>query len=58
MTEDKQEPTVPEELPEAEIRPKRRFTIIWLVPLVALIVGGWLALQGMVGDGADHYHYL
>jgi paraquat-inducible protein B len=45
MTDEKQENIVPEEVPEAEIRKKRRFSIIWLVPLVALVIGGWLLFK-------------
>ncbi len=31
-------------VPKAEIRSgKRRISVVWLVPLVALAIGGWLA---------------
>lgn len=32
-------------LPEAEITPKSRFSLIWLIPLIAAIIGGWLAYK-------------
>jgi paraquat-inducible protein B len=35
----------PEPLPEAEVIPRSRLSIVWLIPLVALIIGGWLAYK-------------
>ena len=32
-------------LPEAEITPKSRFSLIRLIPLIAAIIGGWLAYK-------------
>ena len=29
--------------PHSRVRPSRRISIIWLVPLVAVAIGGWLA---------------
>ena len=29
----------------AEVRPQRFFSIVWLVPLVAIVIGGWLAYR-------------
>ena len=50
------EGTEPEELddvPEAVAVPKRRwgFEWVWLLPLVAAIVGGWLAVSAVLADG-------
>ena len=33
------------QLPEAEIVAKPRFSLIWLIPLIAAITGGWLAYK-------------
>jgi len=33
------------ELPEAESFPRGRLSIVWLIPLLALFVGGWLAYK-------------
>ena len=36
------------EVPEAEIRGHKRrfsFSIVWLVPLVAVLIGGWLVFD-------------
>jgi paraquat-inducible protein B len=35
----------PDALPEAEIAPRSRLSIVWLIPLVALIIGAWLAYK-------------
>ena len=40
------------EIPEAVIRrEKRRISIVWLIPLVALIIGGWLVYTTVTGKG-------
>lgn len=43
----------PEDLPTATTRPARghRLPLVWLVPLVALIVGGWLAVRTILQEG-------
>lgn len=45
--------TEPKPLPEAHLRPKRRwrFDIIWLVPLLAALISGWLAVRAIVDKG-------
>ncbi len=39
------------EAPAAEVRAKRSFSIIWVVPLVALVIGGWLAYKAFSEKG-------
>jgi paraquat-inducible protein B len=40
------------EVPEAEVRTqKRRFSIVWLVPLVAVAIGGWLVYKAITEKG-------
>lgn len=41
------------ELPPAQAAPRRRyrFQLIWLVPAIALLVGGWLALRAVMERG-------
>lgn len=41
------------DIPEAVAAPKRRWSvsIVWLVPLVALVVGGWLAVKAVLDRG-------
>ena len=36
---------------EAVIQSKRRFSIVWIVPLVALAIGGWLAFKAISEKG-------
>jgi paraquat-inducible protein B len=37
--------------PTAEVRTKRGFSIVWIVPLVALVIGGWLAYKAFSEKG-------
>jgi paraquat-inducible protein B len=38
-------------LPRAETRRSRRFSIIWIVPLAAVAIGGWLAWDTLSKEG-------
>lgn len=38
----KESNTVVRELPSAHVRPKSRFSLIWIIPLTALLIGSWL----------------
>ena len=39
-------------VPEADIRTKkRRISIVWLVPLVAVVIGGWLVYKALSEKG-------
>lgn len=45
-------PEISEVIPEALIEEKKnRFSIVWLLPLVALIIGGWLVWKSMSEKG-------
>ncbi len=37
--------------PAAEVRTKRGFSIVWVVPLAALVIGGWLAYKALSEKG-------
>ena len=37
--------------PAAEVHAKRGFSIVWVVPLVALVIGGWLAYKALSEKG-------
>lgn len=41
----------PAEAPVAQVRTGRGFSIIWVVPLIALLIGGWLAYKAMSEKG-------
>lgn len=43
--------SVEDQAVEAQFQPKRRFSIVWLVPLVALVIGGWLAIKAIRDKG-------
>ncbi len=49
---DRLEPSAPD-LPEAVAVPRRRFApqLIWVVPIVAVLVGGWLAVKAVLERG-------
>ncbi|OAI50421.1 hypothetical protein AYO46_10185 [Betaproteobacteria bacterium SCGC AG-212-J23] len=42
-----------EELPKARIRRRRLFRLVWVVPVVALAVGGWLVFQHVRSIGPE-----
>ena len=42
-----------EQTPEAQIQTKRSFSIIWVVPIVALLIGGWLAFKAWSEKGPE-----
>ncbi|KAE8754826.1 MCE family protein [Paraburkholderia madseniana] len=46
-------PPVPPELPEAVATPRSRWRmqIVWLVPIIAVLIGGWLAVKAVLEQG-------
>lgn len=42
-----------DEVPEARAEPKRgrSFQVVWLVPIVAALIGGWLVVKGIMEKG-------
>jgi paraquat-inducible protein B len=46
---DTQGPGIPEAV--AEPKPRWRVQIVWLIPLVALLIGGWLAVRAVMQHG-------
>ncbi|MEW6079971.1 MAG: MlaD family protein [Thermodesulfobacteriota bacterium] len=42
---------LPVDAPEAEIRKKSPFSIVWVVPLIAMLIGGWLVFKGLTEKG-------
>jgi paraquat-inducible protein B len=45
MTDLPTEPAVDEAIPEPEIQRGKRFSIVWLIPLLAALIGVWLAVK-------------
>ncbi|MGB6380923.1 MAG: MlaD family protein [Syntrophobacteria bacterium] len=37
--------------PEAVVKVRKQFSIVWVVPLVALLIGGWLAFKALSEKG-------
>ncbi|SMG59453.1 PqiB family protein [Paraburkholderia susongensis] len=44
---------IPPEIPEAVVVPRKRWRVqlVWLVPLVAVLIGGWLAVKAVLDKG-------
>jgi paraquat-inducible protein B len=38
-------------LPQAVVQRKKQISIVWLVPVVAILIGGWLAYKGLTEKG-------
>ncbi|MBW1980489.1 MAG: MCE family protein [Deltaproteobacteria bacterium] len=51
MNEEPREGTVSADVPEAVVSSKRSFSIVWLIPLVAALIGGWLAYKAYTEKG-------
>jgi len=53
MSEGNTEKTFAEQAPEAVVQTKRSFSIIWVVPIIALLIGGWLTFKAMTEKGPE-----
>ena len=42
-----------ESLPQAVVQRKKQISIVWLVPIVAILIGGWLAYKGLTEKGPE-----
>ncbi|MCP4340137.1 MAG: MCE family protein, partial [Desulfobulbaceae bacterium] len=51
MSEEGSRAETVDKAPAAKVQTKRGFSIIWVVPVVALIIGGWLAYKAMSEKG-------
>lgn len=51
MSEHSPHRPTPDDLPEAAVSSRRQFSIVWLVPLIALLIGGWLAYKALTEKG-------
>jgi paraquat-inducible protein B len=40
-----------QDLPVAVVQKKKQFSIVWVVPIVAILIGGWLAYKGLSEKG-------
>ncbi len=54
MSELHSSPGDAEEAPEADVKSlKRRFSLVWLVPVVAALIGGWLVVKALTEKGPE-----
>jgi paraquat-inducible protein B len=53
MAEDMAETTRDDEVPTAVVTHRRSISIVWLVPLVAALVGGWLVYRAITERGVS-----
>ncbi len=42
-------------LPESKIKPRSKFSIVWLVPVIAILIGSWLAFKAWSEKGPEIY---
>jgi paraquat-inducible protein B len=40
-----------EDVPDAVVKTRKRFSIVWVVPVVAALIGGWLAFKALSEKG-------
>lgn len=53
MSEGNSEMKHAEQAPEALVQTKRSFSIVWVVPIIALLIGGWLTYKAMTEKGPE-----
>jgi paraquat-inducible protein B len=51
MNQPPHEPDAVEAIPEPEIQRGKRFSVVWLIPLLAALVGAWLAVKAIRETG-------
>jgi paraquat-inducible protein B len=51
MSDSPTEPTAQSPHPKAEIRPSRRLSIVWVIPLAVAVVAGWIAYKAVSDQG-------
>jgi paraquat-inducible protein B len=50
-TDNKQSTQTDGSLPEVAVKSSRSFSMVWLIPLVATVIGGWLLYTTLAGKG-------
>jgi paraquat-inducible protein B len=53
MTQAHDPETPNDQIPEPEVRTGKTFSIIWLIPIVAAIIGGWLVYKALSEKGPE-----
>ncbi|MEZ4466224.1 MAG: hypothetical protein R3F43_17670 [bacterium] len=45
----------PAPVPEARVLEKRRLSVVWVIPLVAALIGAWLTWKSVSEKGLHHH---
>ena len=45
MSDDREDQSLIDELPEVAVATRDGFSIVWIIPLIAVLIGGWLAYK-------------
>jgi len=53
MSEENSIETEIRDLPKAVVQSKRQISIVWIVPIAAILIGGWLAYKGLSEKGPE-----
>ena len=51
MSEEQTEPSPSPEIPQAVVQARSRFSLVWLIPIVAALIGAWLAYKAYSEQG-------
>jgi paraquat-inducible protein B len=51
MNDRNSERATPADMPEAVVQTKKSFSIVWVVPIVAMVIGGWLVYKALSEKG-------
>ena len=41
----------PTELPEPKVTHRRSFSLVWLIPILTILIGGWLTVKTLSEQG-------
>ena len=53
MTQESSHHETPAAIPQAVVKQKKSFSIVWFVPLVAILIGGWLVYKAVTEKGPE-----
>ena len=51
MSEHSNDPEGLEDMPEPRVKTRQRLSAVWLIPLVAALIGAWLAVKAYTSRG-------
>ncbi len=53
MTDSPDDTSTPGQIPDAVVAERRGFPLVWLIPIVAAVIGGWLAFTTIMEQGPE-----